>query len=285
MTFLMTYLDFREPVSAWTHGGGLLLSIPATALLWRRSAGDPARRFSLLVFGLSLALCYCGSTLFHAMRLGSDGLYWLDALDHIGIFILIAGSYTPVAWNLLHGRLRWGTLVSAWLAAGVGTGLLLICGIFSMFWSTLFYLAMGWGAVFCYLELARVHSHRTVFPLLLGGILYSVGAVMNLAHWPDLWPGVFGPHELFHLFVMAGSAAHFVFMHEVVARPNVHAADADAERDPAKAPAATVLLSRLAARQMARSLERLPDPRIPQSFRTPLYLLPAPVWSRRRGAD
>jgi hemolysin III len=286
MSFLMAYLDFREPVSAWTHGGGLVLSIPATALLWRRAAGDPARRLTLVVFGLSLAFCYAGSTLFHAVRLDPDWIHWFDQLDHIGIFILIAGSYTPVAWNLLQGRLKWGTLVSAWFAAAAGTGLLLVCGIFTIFWSTVFYLAMGWGAVFCYLEIARAHSHRTVFPMLVGGVLYSLGAVMNLAHWPVLWPGVFGPHELFHLFVMAGSTAHFIFMHAVVARPAAAAttAVAVAPREPAAVPAATVLLTRLATRQLVRGLERLPDPRIPRCFRTPLYLIPAPVWNRQREA-
>ena len=217
MSFLIAYLTFREPMSAWTHCTWLLLSVPATILLWRRGDGDPARRLSLLVFGVSLAICYAGSTLFHAVRLSPAWIEWFDELDHIGIFILIAGSYTPVAWNLLHGPLKWGTLFTAWIAAMVGTAMLLACGVFSVFWSTLFYLAMGWGAVICYIEIARVHSHRTVFPLLLGGILYSLGAVMNLAHWPALWPGVFGTHELFHLFVMAGSAAHFVFMLEVVA--------------------------------------------------------------------
>jgi hemolysin III len=283
MSFLIAYLDFREPVSAWTHGSGLLLSIPATALLCRRSQGDPARRLSLLVFGLSLVLCYAGSTLFHALRLGPGALYWFDVIDHIGIFILIAGSYTPAAWNLLHGRLKWGTLVSVWLAAGIGTGLLLICGIFSIFWSTVFYLAMGWGAIFCYVELARVHSHRIVFPLLLGGILYSLGAALNLAHWPVLWPGVLGPHELFHLFVMGGSTCHFLFMHDVVAVARPAGRAADAEQGPLRIPEATVLLGRLAARQRTRALERLPDPRIPQYFRTPLYLLPAPFWNRRQG--
>jgi hemolysin III len=277
MSFLLTCLDFREPVSAWTHGSWLLLSLPATMLLWRRADGDPARRISLLVFGLSLAVCYAGSTLFHAVRLDPRWIVWFDELDHIGIFILIAGSYTPVAWNMLHGRLRWGTLALAWLAAGVGTGLLLVCGVFSMFWSTFFYLAMGWGAVICYVEIARGHSHRTAFPLLLGGVLYSVGAAMNLAHWPDIWPGVFGPHELFHLFVMAGSATHFMFMLQVVARPRAPVSVAPRRERLAE----VVFLGALARGRAGRSLERLPDPRIPQYFPAPLYLHAAPRWNRR----
>ena len=89
-------------------------------------------------------------------------------------------------------------------------------GVFPVWLATLIYLAMGWGSLFCYRELARTYSHRTLLPLPLGGIFYSVGAVINLAKWPVLSPGFFGSHELFHLFVIAGSACHVFFMMQVV---------------------------------------------------------------------
>jgi hypothetical protein len=79
------------------------------------------------------------------------------------------------------------------------------------------YLAMGWSALFCYFELAKSYSHSTLLPLPLGGVFYSVGAILNLLHWPVLLPGVFGAHELFHFFVIAGSACHIFFMAKVVA--------------------------------------------------------------------
>jgi hemolysin III len=277
MSFLSAFLTFREPVSAWTHCSWLLLSIPATILLWRRGDGDPARRLSLVVFGVSLAICYLGSTLFHAVRLAPSWIEWFDELDHIGIFILIAGSYTPVAWNLLRGPMKWGTLVTAWIAAMVGTAMLLACGVFSVFWSTLFYLLMGWGAVICYIELTRIHTHRTLFPLLLGGILYSLGAVLNVAQWPALWPGTFGTHELFHLFVMAGSTAHFVFMLEVVASPDRRIGASC----PLVPPSVRSVCNSLTSRRAARGLDRVPDPRIPKYFPAPLYLHADPRWSRR----
>jgi len=213
----MALLDFREPVNAWSHGLWLLLSIPATWVLWSRCEGDRAKRLSLLIFGLSLSVCYAGSTLFHAVRLPEIWISRFDELDHVGIFVLIAGSYTPVAWNHLQGRLRWGTLASVWLLCVLGSAFLLSWGVFSMFWSTCFYMAMGWGAIICYIEMTRKLSHRALFPLLLGGFLYTTGAVINLVHWPILRPGVFAEHELFHLFVMAGSLAHFWFMLNVVA--------------------------------------------------------------------
>src|SRR5262249_9686236 len=89
-------------------------------------------------------------------------------------------------------------------------------GVLPIWVSTLVYLAMGWGSLICYRELARRYSHRTLLPLPLGGIFYSVGAVMNLAKWPVLSPGVFAAHELFHFFVIAGSACHIFFMLNVV---------------------------------------------------------------------
>jgi hemolysin III len=208
----MPYLDFREPFSAWSHGLWLLLSVPATLVLWRRCCGDRAKRLSLLVFGLSLAACYLGSMLYHGVRLQPDGIDLFERLDHIGIHLLIAGSYTPVAWNLMRGRWRWTTLAAVWVTTMVGSSMLLMNYKLPLPLATSEYLALGWGALFCYFEIARVLSHRALRPLVVGGVLYSVGALLNLLHWPVLWPGVFGSHEMFHLWVMAGSGAHFWFM-------------------------------------------------------------------------
>jgi hemolysin III len=212
----MNILNLREPFSAWSHGTWLLLSFPATWLLWRKSGADLAKRLSVLIFGMSLAFCYAGSMLYHGLQLPRSGLERLDELDHIGIFFLIAGSYTPVVWNLMRGWWRRGTLALVWFVTLVGSIRILTIGVLPIFGSTLFYLVIGWGALVCYFELTRLHAHRTLFPLLLGGVLYSVGAFLNLLAWPVLWPGVFGPHEVFHLFVMAGSLSHFWFVLKVV---------------------------------------------------------------------
>ncbi|MFO0957675.1 MAG: hemolysin III family protein [Isosphaeraceae bacterium] len=77
-------------------------------------------------------------------------------------------------------------------------------------------MAMGWGSVVCYSELARAASRRVLRPLVEGGAYYSIGAIINLAGWPRPWPGVVGSHELFHLLVIAGSMAHFRLMLDVV---------------------------------------------------------------------
>jgi hemolysin III len=212
----MSFLDLREPLSSWTHCAGLILALPGTLLLWRRSAGDAGKRLSLLVYGLTLAFCYAASTLFHGVRLSSAGIAAFARLDGVGIFALIAGSYTPIAWTLMRGRWRRWTLATVWGVAAMATIIIATGRHFSPVLATGLYLGMGWGAVLCYSEIAKVVSHRALLPIVAGGLFYSVGAVLNLLHWPTLWPGIFGPHELFHLFVLAGSLAHYGFILEVV---------------------------------------------------------------------
>ena len=213
----MSFLDFREPVSAWTHCAWMLLALPGTLFLWRLSRGDRLKQLSLLIFGISLICCYGGSTLYHSVRLPQTDIALCETLDQIGIYILIAGSYTPVAFTMLQGRWKWGSLTLVWLLAGVGIVLRSVCWDIPPWLYTGLYLAMGWGAVVCYFHLARAISHRALLPLVVGGIFYSVGALMNLVKWPVLWPNVVGAHELFHMLVMAGSLTHFGFMVQWVA--------------------------------------------------------------------
>lgn len=213
----MDFFDLREPVSAWTHFTGLVMAMLGTFILWRRSRGDrTGKRLSLLVFGLCLTSCYAASTLYHGLHLPPDRLAMFDRLDRIGIFLLIAGSYTPLAWCLLRGMWRRATLVSVWLVAAVASTLLALGLPLPTPLGTGLYLAMGWGSIACYAELARVVSHRDLRLLVAGGLLYSVGAVFNLLRWPVLRPGLFGAHELFHVFVLAGSLAHFSLILRVV---------------------------------------------------------------------
>jgi hemolysin III len=212
----MNAFDFREPFSAWTHFAGLMLAVPGTLILLGRSDGEPGKRLSLLVYGLSLIFCYAASTLYHGVRLPAEGLAAFIRMDSVGIFALIAGSYTPLAWNLMRGRWRAWTLIAVWGTAVTAIALIASGRHFSSAVGTCVYLGMGWGVVVFYARIARVVSHRALRLVVLGGLFYSVGAVLNLLHWPALWPGIFSVHDLFHLFVMAGSLAHFWFILKVV---------------------------------------------------------------------
>jgi hemolysin III len=212
----MNLLDFREPVNSWSHCAGLLLALPGTVLLWRRSAGDRTKRLCLLVYGLTLAFCYLASTLYHGVRVPDAHLVPFARLDRAAIFALIAGTYTPLAWCLLKGQWRRWTLLIVWGVAAA-SAILIATGLpYLPVLSTGTYLGMGWGAVVCYSRIAQVVSHRALLPVIVGGLSYSVGAVLNVLNWPVLLPGIFGAHELFHVFVLGGSLAHYRFILKVI---------------------------------------------------------------------
>lgn len=213
----MNFFDLREPVSAWSHGAWLLLAVPGSILLWLRATGHRSRQFILLGYTICLALCATASTLYHGVHGESEALSSYLLFDHIGIYLLIAGTYTPIAWTLMQGRWRFATLVFAWLSAILGITLHLACANLPKWLPTGLYLMMGWGSILCYIELTRKLTFRLLRPLVLGGAFYTVGAIINVVGWPALWPGVVGAHEVFHVFVVAGSLAHFQFMFRVIA--------------------------------------------------------------------
>ena len=217
MSSLIALLTFREPVSAWTHCSWLLLSVPATMLLWRR--GDPARRVSLLVFGVSLAICYAGSTLFHAVRraeldrvvrrarpyrhlhpdrrkLHSRGLESAPRPDQVGDPGDSLGRGHARHGHAAGLRRLLAVLVDALLSAdGLGSGDLL--------------------------HRARPGSHAPhSLPVTPGRHPLQSRRCDERGAVAAALAGVFGTHELFHIFVMAGSACHFLFMLEVAAYPD-----------------------------------------------------------------
>src|SRR5262249_44382120 len=123
---------------------------------------------------------------------------------------------TPIAWTVLDRYWRRGILGLVWSLAALGIAIHLTCQTVPLWLSTGFYLGMGWAAIFAYFEVARRLSHRALLPITAGGVLYSVGAVFNLLHRPIIWPGVFGAHELFHVFVVAASLTHYCFIITVI---------------------------------------------------------------------
>jgi hemolysin III len=205
----MNWLTFREPVSAWTHFAWMVLAIPASWVLWRLARGNALKQIGVVVFGFTLAFCYAGSWLFHSVPAALVRPF--HTMDHIGIYLLIAGTVTPIGLIVLRGWWRAGLLGGIWTFALVGIVLRLTTRL-PINVVTVVYLVMGWIGCATYFELARNLTHARLRGLWIGGLLYSIGAMINRFGWPVLAPGVFGAHEMFHLFVMAGSAAHYWFM-------------------------------------------------------------------------
>jgi hemolysin III len=205
----------REPVNSITHFVGIILSIVGLIALLVLSAGDPWRTVSFAIYGSSMILLYTASTLLHTLKVNPGLERRLRIFDHAAIFILIAGTYTPITLITLqknHSALGWSLLAMAWGFALLGVA-------FKLFWitaprwiSTAIYLAMGWMAMVAIVPIAQSLSAGGLFWLALGGAFYSVGAIIYALKKPDFFPKVFGYHELWHLFVLAGSACHFVMM-------------------------------------------------------------------------
>jgi hemolysin III len=206
---------FREPVSGFTHMAGAILSLIGMIFLLVPSIQleSPIHIAAFLIFGLSLILLYTASTLYHLLPLSDKGVLRLKKIDHMMIFVLIAGTYTPVCLLALEGWWRTGMLLGIWTFA--------LGGIFlKAFWinaprwfSTGIYLLMGWLVVVAIVPIYQALSIEGFSFLFLGGLFYSVGAVIYGLKRPNITTKHFGFHEIFHIFVMLGSLFHFLMMY------------------------------------------------------------------------
>lgn len=207
----------KDPGSAITHFAGMVLAVFATPPLLIRSAEKGAtvqQLMSLSIFLLSMIGLYAASTAYHAFNLPGKGNRVLKKLDHMMIFILIAGTYTPICTSVLAGRGGEGLLLKVWAVALGGIVLKLLWVTHPKWLSSVLYISMGW---LCLTEFPNILTYmdRTGFLwLLAGGVMYTIGGViyaLKLKRLNELHPH-FGSHEIFHLFVLAGTACQYVTM-------------------------------------------------------------------------
>jgi hemolysin III len=202
---------FREPVNGFTHlAGGLIASVGLIVLLATAArAGRTDQLVAFGIFGFSLIALYSASALYHLLPLSPAGVARLRRVDHISIFLLIAGTYTPFCLLALDGSWRVGLLGLIWGLALCGILLKLLWMEAPRWLSVALYLGMGWVAVIAAPALFRAVPAGGMAWVLVGAVVYSAGALVYGLKRPNPVPGVFGFHELWHLFVMAGSGCHF----------------------------------------------------------------------------
>jgi len=209
---------FREPVSGLTHLFGAILSILGLMLLIQYSVIVSKNNNipTLIIFGISLILLYTASTIYHLVTVSEKAIKVLRRIDHSMIYILIAGTYTPICLIALKGTLGSGLCTAIWLLALTGI-------ILKIFWFnaprwlyTFFYVFMGWLAIFAIYPLSKAISYNGVLWLIAGGVSYTVGAVIYATKWPKITTKFFGFHEIFHIFVLIGSFCHFWMMFKYV---------------------------------------------------------------------
>ncbi|MBN2413187.1 hemolysin III family protein [candidate division KSB1 bacterium] len=207
--------SLREPVIGLTHCIGTGLAITALVLLVVRAGlhGTAWHVVSYSIFGTGLVLLYTFSTLYHWLNLSEKGIKFFRKMDHIMIFVLIAATYTPICLVPLRGG--WG-----WSFFGVVWGLAIMGILLSIFWihaprwfSTSLYILLGWIVIIGFIPLAQAMPLNGLLWLFLGGLLYTIGGLIYNYKKPDPFPGIFGYHGLFHIFVVFASITHFIVMY------------------------------------------------------------------------
>ena len=211
--------DGLRPWSAITHGVGAALAVAGTAVLLASTAlsgGNVWKLVSFAIYGLSMIGLYTASTLYHCINTTVQGRVALRKFDHASIYFLIAGSYTPVCLIALRGGWGWSIFGVIWALTFAGLFLSLTWINCPRALTSAVYIAMGWVGVVALYPLWQVMGPRGVAWLLSGGVLYTVGGVLYALKWPGRDNPRFGCHEVFHVFIVLGSAAHFMMFYRVL---------------------------------------------------------------------
>ena len=217
----MKHLRVKDPGSAITHFIGMLMAMFAATPLIIRSlrVPDTIHVVSLTIFIVSMILLYAASTTYHTFDLSPHINKVLKKIDHCMIFILIAGSYTPICLIVLHGTVGYILLSIVWGIAVLGI-IFKLCWVTCPKWiSSVLYIAMGWACVLAFTQLLNALPLRAFNWLLAGGIIYTIGGIIYALKLPifNAHHKNFGTHEIFHLFVIGGSICHFIMMFEYIA--------------------------------------------------------------------
>jgi len=209
----------KDPWSAATHFAGFLAAVVGLVFLVLPPDQGPAKVTAMALYGGSLVALFLASSVYHFLDLGHRGNRWLRRLDHSAIFLLIAGSYMPPIIHFLDGPMRI-TMLSVVGGIAVAGVLVKLAWIDSPTWLSLaLYLALGWIVLVPIWWMLPHMAASTLALLIAGGVAYTVGAVVYAKQWPDPWPAVFGHHEVWHLFVLAGAGLHYACMFTLLDAP------------------------------------------------------------------
>ena len=202
----------------WMHLVCFFVAIPAGVTVVALASG-PRGRIGALIYAVGLVALFGVSGLYHRGNWSATKRALMQKLDHGTIFVMIAGSYTPVCLLVLRGWVAWTMLTVAWVGAAAGFVLAFTGGRASRTVRGALYITLGWASV---IALPQMWSHLSAAELVLlgvGGVLFTVGSVFLFTRWPDPFPHVFGYHEVWHALVVAAVVCHFVAIASVVHTP------------------------------------------------------------------
>ncbi len=206
----------QHPVRGFLHGAAAIAAlIGGIALIFR--VPTIGGKIAAAIFGIGMVALYTTSSLYHSVPWRELWNGRMQRLDHSMIFMLIAGTYTPIAWIVLDGALRVATLVVVWGIAVIGIGQQSLFPRAKNTFGIALMTTMGWLSLFIMIPIAQKAGLVAVVLMALGGILYTVGMVFLVTNRPKLWPRVFSYHELFHVMVVTATSMHFLVTWRYVA--------------------------------------------------------------------
>jgi hemolysin III len=205
-------------VSGFSHlGGALAALLVALPLLLYLGRGNLAKEIVLLVYGVCLTLMFSASAVYHLAKSSPAVIPALRKFDHSAIYLLIAGTYTPICFHFFRGAWQWGMLAVIWTMAIIGVAVK-IYFIRAPRWLTAgIYLVMGWMGILGIQQILLNMPVAALVWLLLGGVFFTLGAVVYITKILDFVPGVFGFHEVWHIFVILGALCHYILIAAFVA--------------------------------------------------------------------
>ncbi|MDF2946351.1 MAG: hemolysin family channel protein [Bacillales bacterium] len=208
----MNWLKMREPVNTWTHFITCIAAVVGFVFLLIEASESVSQLVTISVFGVSVILLYGASSLYHWVRTTPEKELIFKKIDHIAIYLLIGGTYTPVLFFGLDGAWRLTMMIVVWSLVAIG--------IFLKIWfikmprmiSTIFYISLGWMAVIPFGQLVDAFPVHYIILLVSGGVAYTVGGIIYATKIFNFFPNKFGFHEIFHIFVMLGTTLHFLMI-------------------------------------------------------------------------
>ena len=210
----------REPVNGLTHFFSAIVAVGGLIALLVIGWGNPGKEVSLAVYGVSVILLFAASATYHMVKARPQVIEILRKFDHSAIYLLIAGTYTPICFNMFTGFWQWGMLSIVWALALVGIGFKIFIIKAPRWLSAGIYVLMGWLCLLALKEVLAALPMAALVWLAVGGIIYTLGAVVYITKIFNFVPGKFGFHEVWHIFVILGALAHFMAVLVYIAPAN-----------------------------------------------------------------
>jgi len=205
-------LNMKEPVNTWSHFVSFVAAIVGLVFLIILSKDNISKLITMTIYGVSVISLYGASSIYHWVKTTPQKELLLKRIDHIAIYFLIAGTYTPVLYYGLEGAWRWAMLMSVWSLAVIGMALKIWFIHAPRYVSSAFYVSLGWLALVPFMQLMKHLPFGAIILMAVGGVIYTMGAVIYATKIFDFFPKRFGFHEIFHLFIATGSIVHFMMI-------------------------------------------------------------------------